>query len=32
MKINPEEITSVLKKEIDRYQSELEVEEEGTIL
>jgi F-type H+-transporting ATPase subunit alpha len=32
MKINPEEITSVLKKEIDRYQSELQVEEEGTIL
>ena len=32
MKINPEEITSVLKKEIDRYQSQLAVEEEGTIL
>ena len=32
MKINPEEITSVLKKEIEGYQSELQVEEEGTIL
>jgi F-type H+-transporting ATPase subunit alpha len=32
MKINPEEITSVLKKEIERYQPELRVEEEGTIL
>ena len=32
MKINPEEITSVLKKEIEGYQSELKVEEEGTIL
>ena len=32
MKINSEEITSVLKKEIEGYQSELQVEEEGTIL
>ena len=32
MKINPEEITSVLKKEIERYESVLQVEEEGTIL
>jgi len=32
MKINPEEITSVLKKEIEQYQSALQVEEEGTIL
>ncbi|MGQ9589377.1 MAG: F0F1 ATP synthase subunit alpha [Planctomycetota bacterium] len=32
MKIHPEEITSVLKKEIERYRSALEVEEEGTIL
>ncbi|MBI4605835.1 MAG: F0F1 ATP synthase subunit alpha, partial [Planctomycetes bacterium] len=32
MRINPEEITSVLKREIDRYSSELHVEEEGTIL
>ena len=32
MKINPEEITAILKKEIDRYQSVLSVEEEGTIL
>ena len=32
MKINPEEITSILKKEIERYQPELQVEEEGTIL
>ena len=32
MKINPEEITSVLKKEIERYEPELRVEEEGTIL
>ena len=32
MRINPEEITSVLKKEIETYQSELRVEEEGTIL
>ena len=32
MKINPEEITSVLKKEIEHYGSDLNVEEEGTIL
>ena len=32
MKINPEEITSILKKEIERYRPELQVEEEGTIL
>ncbi len=32
MKINPEEITSVLKKEIEQYGAEFRVEEEGTIL
>jgi len=32
MKINPEEITSVLKKEIEGFKAELQVEEEGTIL
>ncbi len=32
MKIKPEEITSVLKKEIETYRAELTVEEEGTIL
>ena len=32
MKINPEEITSVLKKEIEHYRGSLSVEEEGTIL
>ncbi len=32
MKINPEEITSVLKKEIEQYRSEFQVEEEGLIL
>ena len=32
MKINPEEITSVLKKEIEQFRSSLSVEEEGTIL
>ncbi|MBI4585687.1 MAG: F0F1 ATP synthase subunit alpha [Planctomycetes bacterium] len=32
MKIKPEEITSVLKKEIENYRAELSVEEEGTIL
>jgi F-type H+/Na+-transporting ATPase subunit alpha len=32
MRINPEEITSVLKKEIERYQSDLKIEEEGTLL
>jgi F-type H+-transporting ATPase subunit alpha len=32
MKINAEEITSILKKEISRFESELQVEEEGTIL
>jgi F-type H+-transporting ATPase subunit alpha len=32
MKINPEEITSVLKREVEGYQAHLQVEEEGTIL
>ena len=32
MKIRPEEITSVIKKEIESYERELEVEEVGTIL
>ncbi len=32
MRINPDEITSVLKKEIENYRSQLQVEEEGTIL
>jgi F-type H+-transporting ATPase subunit alpha len=32
MRINPDEITSVLKKEIEGYRHELRVEEEGTIL
>ncbi|HVR76164.1 MAG TPA: F0F1 ATP synthase subunit alpha [Planctomycetota bacterium] len=32
MRINPEEITSVLKKEIESYQSDLKIEEEGTLL
>ena len=32
MRINPDEITSVLKKEIEQFRSELRVEEEGTIL
>ena len=32
MRINPEEITSVLKKEIEHYASDFRVEEEGTIL
>jgi len=32
MKIRPEEITSVIKKEIESYEKELEVEEVGTIL
>ena len=32
MRINPEEITSVLKKEIETYSGEFKVEEEGTIL
>ncbi len=32
MRINPDEITSVLKKEIAHFRSELAVEEEGTIL
>jgi F-type H+-transporting ATPase subunit alpha len=32
MRINPEEITSVLKKEIEQYRSEFRLEEEGTIL
>ena len=32
MRINPEEITSVLKKEIESYSGEFKVEEEGTIL
>jgi F-type H+-transporting ATPase subunit alpha len=32
MKINADEITSVLKKEVSQYASELKVEEEGTIL
>jgi len=32
MRINPEEITSVLKKEIESYSGEFQVEEEGTIL
>ncbi|MCH2367260.1 MAG: F0F1 ATP synthase subunit alpha [Planctomycetes bacterium] len=32
MRINPEEITSVLKKEIETYSGEFQVEEEGTIL
>jgi F-type H+-transporting ATPase subunit alpha len=32
MRISPDEITSVLKKEIAQFRSELEVEEEGTIL
>ncbi len=32
MRISPEEITSVLKKEIEHYQSKLQFEEEGTII
>ncbi|HLU47687.1 MAG TPA: F0F1 ATP synthase subunit alpha, partial [Planctomycetota bacterium] len=32
MKINPEEITSVLRREIEQYSAVFEVEEEGTIL
>ena len=32
MRINPDEITSVLKKEIEQYRVALQVEEEGTIL
>ena len=32
MRINPEEITSVLKKEIEQYSADFQVEEEGTIL
>jgi F-type H+-transporting ATPase subunit alpha len=32
MKIRPEEITSVIKREIESYEKELEVEEVGTIL
>ena len=32
MKINPEEITSVLKQEIENYGADFSVEEEGTIL
>jgi F-type H+-transporting ATPase subunit alpha len=32
MRINAEEITSILKKEVDQYQDQLKVEEEGTIL
>ena len=32
MRISPEEITSVLKKEIERYQSKLQFEEAGTII
>jgi F-type H+-transporting ATPase subunit alpha len=32
MRINPEEITSVLQKEIEQYSSEFKIEEEGTIL
>lgn len=32
MKINPNEITSVLKKELDRFESDFQLEEEGTII
>ncbi|MCZ6792607.1 MAG: F0F1 ATP synthase subunit alpha [Planctomycetota bacterium] len=32
MRINPEEITSVLKKQIEQYSSDFKIEEEGTIL
>ncbi len=32
MKINPSEITSVLKKELDRFESDFQLEEEGTIV
>ncbi|HIO65760.1 MAG TPA: F0F1 ATP synthase subunit alpha, partial [Planctomycetes bacterium] len=32
MKINADEISSVLKKEIENYQSDLAVDEVGTIL
>lgn len=32
MKIKPEEISSILKKEIENYRSDLSVEEEGSIL
>jgi F-type H+-transporting ATPase subunit alpha len=32
MRINAEEITSILKKEVEQYQEQLKVEEEGTIL
>ncbi len=32
MKIKPEEISSILKKEIENFRSDLSVEEEGTIL
>ena len=32
MKIRPEEISSVIKKEIEAYESDLDVEEVGTIL
>ena len=32
MKIRADEITSVLRKEIEKYEPELRVEEEGTII
>ena len=32
MRIKPEEITSVLKSEIEHYRAELAVEEEGKII
>ncbi len=32
MKIRPEEITSVIKKQIEAYEKDLNIEEVGTIL
>src|SRR5687768_18546986 len=32
MKIRPEEITSVLERELEKYEAELDVEEVGTVL
>ncbi|MBI4423497.1 MAG: hypothetical protein HY554_07215, partial [Elusimicrobia bacterium] len=32
MAIRPEEITSVIKKQLDNYEGKVEVKEEGTVL
>ncbi len=32
MKINPEEITSILKQQLDKFESDYQLEEEGTII